>query len=264
MKKFISLLNVILIFMLVSFAEAIPTLQLDIQGGTYDPLTETILSTSDPFTLYAYLIPDGKALLSDTYYISAAVVPQVGPIGQDLGSFSFNGVPISVTNDMRYGDPPIETYVTQLKDPGDLPPHGIFNTYFTQIAFTFDPDNNATEYNTQSSTGVGPTPNPNGTMYYQAFTIDTSLLNPNYFIHFDLYNSLTIPVTQRICSGTGRNKSCFDKVLGDDIEINSFAPFSHDAQSNGHSHSVPEPSALLLLGSGLLGLALYNRRRFKK
>jgi hypothetical protein len=38
-----------------------------------------------------------------------------------------------------------------------------------------------------------------------------------------------------------------------------FAPFSHDAQSNG----VPEPATLLLLGSGLLGLIGF-KRKFKK
>jgi len=85
---------------------------------------------------------------------------------------------------------------------------------------------------------------------------------------------LNIPVTQKKCmiqqvcttkkgKTTCKNEEkCINEVVGNDIDINSFAPFSHDAQSNGHS--VPEPSALLLLGSGLLGLALYNRRRFKK
>jgi hypothetical protein len=238
-KKYITFLNLILIFMLVSLAEAIPTLQLDIQGGTY--VNGTILSNGNQFTLYAYLIPDSNALLSDTYYISAAVVPIVGS-SQVLGSFSFNGTPISVTSGMVYGTPPIETIATQLHDPGDLSTHQVFDTYFTERPFTFDQDKKATEYNTQDNTGAGPTPNPLGTMYFKAFTIDTSLLNPNYFIHFDLYNT--------------------EVANGGDVDRCSFAPFSHDAQSNGHS--VPEPSVLLLLGSGLLGFALYSRKRFKK
>jgi hypothetical protein len=68
-------------------AYAIPSLQLDIKGGYYDTKTQTVFANSDPFTLYAYLIPDAGAPLADTYYLSAAVVPQVGPVGQNLGSF---------------------------------------------------------------------------------------------------------------------------------------------------------------------------------
>ena len=58
---------------------AIPSLQLDIAGGTYDPVTETIIASSTPFTLYAYLVPDSGAPLTGTYYISAAILPAVGP-----------------------------------------------------------------------------------------------------------------------------------------------------------------------------------------
>ena len=32
----------------------------------------------------------------------------------------------------------------------------------------------------------------------------------------------------------------------------------------GRCYSVPEPSTLLLLGSGILGLAVFGRKRFKK
>ena len=73
-------------------------------------------------------------------------------------------------------------------------------------------------------------------MYYAALTIDTSLLDTDYVIHFDLYNTKL--------------------KRGGDIDVTQFAPFSHDAQSA----AVPEPSTVLLLGSGLVGL--WASRRF--
>ena len=64
-----------------SDALAVPTLQLDIGGGVYDPDTESIVSTSGLFTLYAILHPGGASTLSTTYYISAALSPEVGVFG---------------------------------------------------------------------------------------------------------------------------------------------------------------------------------------
>jgi hypothetical protein len=265
MKKFFAVITLLLLT--ASFAYAIPSLQLDIAGGTYDTNTQTIVSTTNPFTLYAYLIPDNNtngpnALLTDTYYISAAITPQVGPVGQNLGSFTFNGVTINVTSDMIYGTPPVESdpNVTQLSDPGDLASHSIFPTYFVQFAFSFDANNKALAYDTQSTPGVGPTPDATGTMYYQAFAIDTSGLDPNYFVHFDLFNTLNNPITNRVCTGTGTSRSCVDVVVGNDVDINSFAPFSHDAESG----KVPEPGTLLIFGSGILGLGFFGRKKLAK
>src|SRR5574337_940047 len=88
---------------------AIPTLQLDIDGGYYDYGTETIVATGNTFTLYAFLTgKKGEVAFDDTFYISAGVVPQVGPSNVNLGSFTFNGATTDVTDDMVYGVPPIE------------------------------------------------------------------------------------------------------------------------------------------------------------
>ena len=43
-------------------ANAIPTLQLGIAGGTYDFATQTVVSTSPSFSLYAYLLPNPSNL----------------------------------------------------------------------------------------------------------------------------------------------------------------------------------------------------------
>lgn len=229
----ISLLLVSGLFVCPAPSHAIPTLQLDIAGGTYDASSETIVSSGDAFTLYAYLIPNKFNSLVDDYYISAAIAPQIGSGGAAIGSFNFDGITINATSDMTYGVPPIES-ITSLQgwDAGDLEKHGVFPTYFSEFEFQFNSANQISKYNTQDRALAGdPIPTSGTGMYYAAFTVDTSLLGLDYAIHFDLYN------TKLKSSG--------------DIDVSQFAKFSHDAES---SHQVPEPSALLLLGIGLLGL----------
>jgi hypothetical protein len=160
----------------VGVAVADPTLQLDITPGYYvGKPEETIFSRGNIFTLYAYLIPDSKAPLGDTYYISAALVPQSQAHG-GLGSFSFAGTTVDVT-DMTYGTPPI-------------PSHGVFNTLFSEFSFKFAQDNRSLAYNTADFPGLGPTPSSAGTMYYRAFDVDVSGLASGQTLHFDLYSRL--------------------------------------------------------------------------
>lgn len=226
-----------LILLTASKGLAVPTLQLDIAGGAYDSTTETIVATSNIITLYAYLSPNAKNQLTDTYYISAAIAPKVDKAGADIGSFTFNGNTINATGDMTYGTPPLEEIADlQGWDKGDLPKHGIFPTYFSEFEFQFNSKNQIGEYDTADRAINGDLISTDGTgMYYVAFTIDTSLLDPNYVLHFDLYNT---------------------KLKGLDVDVTQFAPFSHDAQST----AVPEPSTVILLGSGLVGL--WASRRF--
>lgn len=246
-------------------AFAIPSLQLDIKNGTYDSSTQTIVASQEKFTLFAYLIPDCKAPFEDKFYVSAALSPTVsGPA--DLGSFSFAGTEHDVTESMITGTPPVDTlYAGQGSDPGDLPSHGIFPTYFLEYSFNFDKNQKSIAYDTQLHPGLGPTPDSDGTMYFQAFEIDTSKLDVPYVIHFDLYNTQTNSITEQ-----ETNKKCYWKkgkyvcrnvvnevVVGYDIDIKSFAPFSHDAESR----QVPEPSTIILLGVGMLGLGIWGRRR---
>lgn len=238
----------------LSDAFAIPTLQLDIGNGVYDTNTETIIATGNTFTLYAYLSPDNFNGLSDTYYISAAVSPQVGPTGSNLGSFVFNGNTVNVTSDMTYGNPPLETYVTQLFEAGDLAQHGVFPTFFSEFSFSFNSSNQINQYNTQdraiNSGSIDLTPVSTVGMYYAAFSVDVSNLDPNYVIHFDLYNEELVAVYQ----GNKNNGT----LLGYDVDVSQFAPFSHDAESA--PAEVPEPATFLLFGAGLAGFATLKKR----
>lgn len=247
-----TLFGLALIATLPGTAAAVPLLQLDIAGGYYDTSTQTIIATDPVFTLTAVLTPKENAtateisnLLNDTYYISAALTPQYGPA--DGGTFSFNGQTVDVIGDMNYGTPPIDTPgLIQTTDPGDLAPHGIFPTYFSEFAFQFSPVNRALEYNTADNPG-GLTASATGTSYYANFSVDTRLLDPSYAIHFDLYDTFL-----RNCSRNQTASGCTD------VDVDHFAPFSHDAQSP----PVPEPASMLLIGSGI-GAGVLRRLRRK-
>jgi hypothetical protein len=259
-NRFVPVLALAAAMLLPTTASAIPMLQLGIGGGSYNEDEETTVSGSKVFTLYAYLTPgpdttaeELQAYLNETYYIAAALTPRVTG-SADLGSFSYNGTTVNATADMVYGRPPFEPLDpgTQDYDSGDLAAHGIYDTYFKEFSFKFKSGpaadlkncgvnvNCTNPINVQDTVGTDPISVANGTQYYMAFQLDTTNLNQDYQVHFDLYS---------------------EKFKNGDIDIKNFAPFSHDARSM----HAPEPSSILLLGTGAVALALrYRRRRSSK
>ena len=225
-------------------AHAVPSLQLDIAGGTYvGGDDQTVYSSSGSFSLYAYGLA-GDVSTTNTYFLAMALVPQTGPASSSIGSFTYaiNGGSantVNVTGDMTYGVPPLELLAAH--DGGDLGQHGIYETFYKQVSFSFSSSQQSGVYDTQDDAGSGPI---SGTgMYYVKFDIDLGGLpsGSGYGIHFDLYN------TQ------------LGKKPGD-IDAKDFAPFSHDAQ--GMTTAVPEPEtyAMLLAGLGLMGFVARRRR----
>jgi len=204
-------------------ALALPVLQLDIEGGSYVGGDEESMVTNDPvFNLYSYLTEKQGADTGDLFRLSIALIPKPAaelPV-PNFGSFLVDGTAYDVT-DMIYGTPPVEA----LSNPDELPGHGVYDSYYLELDYFFDPNDEAAPVNVQDNGGLGPQAGTG--MFYHLFEIDVSNMLSGFFLHFDTYDP-TDPNTIK-------------------------APFSHDART------VPEPGTLLLFGAGLLGLAFSRR-----
>ena len=224
-------------------ARAVPALQLDIIGGTYDATTQTVVSDGPYFTVLALATATGNTssadILAETYYISAGFLSAPAQsAGFNAGSFSVNGSTVQATDSvLDYGAPPIDAA------SANLPSHGVYPTYYHELAFTFDGSDTTTTYNSQDDAGGGLFNESGSGTYFVKFEINVAGLAGEQ-LHFDLYN------TKVKNNGT--------------ITIDDFAPFSHDAQSGPGipitSTEIPEPSTIAIIGLGLLGLGFARRR----
>lgn len=202
---------------------AIPRLQLDISSTStyYDSADETIMTLDPQFTL--------RTFLNDTdptgdFFLSIAISPkQLENTNPDIGSFTVGANSYSIA-DMIWGTPPA--------DFEELSSHGVFDTYYIELAVSFDTANTVATYNTEDGTSGS------GSMMFNDFSFNVNGLLEGYQLHFDLYEF-----------DTTAKKVVVDK-----------APFSHDAGTNV---SIPEPATLALLGLGLLsiGAAQTTRRQ---
>ncbi len=237
LNKYAAHLGAGLLLTVASFtANALPSLQLDIVDGYYDNSTETVVTGSNQFSLVAYGV-NGSIDINDDYFISIAVTPQIGPVLVDFGSFKFGNVTYDMTS-MVYGTPPVEnTAFLQEKDGGDLSPHDVYPTLFTEVGFKFNANQTRSGVDTQYVTGTDPQLNSGSALFYKLFDVDVSNLLAGFQLHFDLYNTAV--------------------KRGGDIDVDDFAPFSHDAATV----TVPEPAPLVLLGLGMLMLAFTTGRK---
>jgi hypothetical protein len=236
-------------------AQAIPILQLYVEGGTYDASTdqETWVSSSSDGVFRIWTIGNvsgggGKgpiygvklsavysSSLNLTIQVNGSQVPTVNPWGVVDPTTAANGTYIRTSAD---GEIPV------LGDGSSLPSHGQYSPGKTFQEFALG---DFTETSSSLADFIGTFPS-SFTLGGQINVYDVVItgLNDGDIVHFDLYNHV-----QSMTKGKIKKRY-----------VN--APFSHDGEGEydpPEIFEVPEPGSMTLLLTGALGAAFAGRRR---
>ncbi|MDH4208709.1 MAG: choice-of-anchor N protein [Anaerolineae bacterium] len=211
---------VILLAAAVGPAEAVPDLQLYIEGAEWDDATETWVTTTSDFNLW--VIGANQAI--GGVKVAAALESDADPTsGTVTLESAIESVSYSGSGGSGDGGGGFANGTPTMGNGSPLPPHDIYPTWFGTVNVgDFLTPYTETVYDMQpGETGSAP-----GEIQYVHVTIEGFER-----VHFDAYNHTII----------GKYKA-------------RFAPFSHDAGI------VPEPGTLLLLCPGIAGLLVVRRR----
>jgi len=213
-------------------AQAVPSLQLYAESGTYDFVTETWITNDNPFTLYVAgaKSPSNISLISD---VTLSVAVPTADYNTS-GSITIQGAPGEPANVLAINEILGSGGLAPDGSPGTppgLPTHGIYPAFFWSIDL---PD---LLVDTAGETVMDYQPGGSGSVTGDIqFYIVTISGFP--MVHFDLQGV--------IHKSNGKTQ-------------NVKAPFSHDAEFNSPPQ-IPAPPALLLAIVGVVGVTRLRKR----
>jgi hypothetical protein len=266
------IISSVMIGILLGFSlesSAVPNLQIYIPGATYDYVTDTWVINSYEYELW---VTGANVTIEDVRFAAAVPLNEVGsievtwsysddpndPLDQTLIFSHSNTDPyvrvgeeydydeylakINVTDSGNELDPTIYGYAendTPVFGDGvtTIPTHDVFPTDFYEYYIG--------DFNEQDFDNT-------------AYNYDPAEYDPDEGF-LDTAPGMTKKFSIKVYGYTWVDLVAYDHYLGNNKVKYVKTPFSHDGAS-----AIPEPATMFLLGTGLIGLGAFGRRKFFK